>query len=128
MAEPPPVLLSLRPTRRGCAEERRETLAMAGVEQRSVSIEEIVGALHAARAALEQANWVTLTGQEDTSMETIPQAEDQVTRTASDESITASPAAAPSSSERPYGSSQRPSLLMRSISSSTPRSAGTMFL
>ena len=68
---------------------------MAKVEQRSVSIEEIVGALHAARAALEQENWVTLTGQEDTSMETIPQAEDQATRTASDEPVTASPAAGP---------------------------------
>jgi hypothetical protein len=68
---------------------------MAKVEQRSVSIEEIVGALHAARAALEQENWVTLTGQEDTSMETIPQAEDQATRTASDEPTTASPAAGP---------------------------------
>jgi hypothetical protein len=95
MAESPPGLLTVRPIRRWCAEERLEILAMAGVEQRSVSIEEIVGALHAVRAALEQENWVTLTGQEDTSMATIPQAEDQAARTASDEPITGSPANGP---------------------------------
>ena len=64
---------------------------MAGVEQRSISLEEIVSALHAARAALEQENWVTLTGQEDASMATISQP-DKGTRTASHEPITLSPA------------------------------------
>jgi hypothetical protein len=68
---------------------------MASIEQRPLSNEDIVGALHATHAALEQENWVTLTGQEDTSMETIPQAEAQVARTASDEPITSSPAAGP---------------------------------
>ncbi len=68
---------------------------MAKVEQRPVSVEEILGALHAARAALEQENWVTLTGREDSVMETIPQQEDQAMRTTSDEPITSSPAAGP---------------------------------
>jgi hypothetical protein len=56
-----------------------------------------VGALHAARAALEQENWVILTGQEESVMETTSQTEDQVARTAPDQSITVSPDVGPGS-------------------------------
>jgi hypothetical protein len=63
---------------------------VASVDQRSISLEEIVGALHAGRAALEQENWVTLTGKGKSEMETTSQTEDQGARTATDQSITAS--------------------------------------